>query len=149
MLKVLLGGVVCSCCVFVGFFLRKRYVARQAIYRDWQAFLVCLGEQIGYLLTPIPKIIADFRSSHPSLLANGLTDGKCPACLNEAEWAEIRAVLDEMGDSDLDGQRARIALAGEHAQAWLDKAQDEVGTKGNLYAKLCVVGGLALWLMML
>lgn len=149
MVRVVLGALVCLAAVAVGIWVRRRYLARRKVFEDWQALLLSVGEQIGYLLTPLPTIVADFATHHPGALATGLTSGKCPPYLKEVEWQSVEEVLDSLGESDLEGQRARLTLAKTHADEWCKAAADEVKTKGNLYAKLCVVGGLAAWLLML
>ncbi|MBO4535093.1 MAG: stage III sporulation protein AB [Clostridia bacterium] len=148
MVKIVLGAIVCIACVGAGLWTRKRYLARAKVFLDWQAFLVGAGEQIGYLLTPLPTIVKDFVAHRPGGLATGLDTGKCPPYLKEVEWGSIRETLDALGSSDLEGQRSRLALAKAHADEWCKVASDEVKSKGNLYAKLCVVGGLAVWLLM-
>ena len=149
MVRIILGGVVCLSAVFVGLYLRKRYAMRRTVYLDWQTFLVGLGEQIDYLLTPIPRYVEDYCARNANPLATALRSNQCPPCLKDSEWQAIRCALDDLGQSDYEGQRSRISLAKSRADEWCVKATDEVASKGNLYAKLCVIAGLACWLVML
>ena len=149
MVRVLLGAAVCVAVSLVGFWLRRRYLARAALYSDWQSFLVEVGEQIGYLLTPLPQIVRGYCEGHLGALSTALTNDRAPDCLRAEEWNDLKKVLDDLGDSDLEGQRSHLSLALSSAEEKARKARDEVGSKGNLYAKLCVILGLALWLLML
>lgn len=152
MLNLLLGGVVCVCCVCIGWTMRVRYRKRVDVMGDLQTLLVFIEEQIRYDMAPLPRIFERFASAHPrsAVAAALLTYPEVgEVALPRGQWAEIRELLLSLGRSDMTGQAARLAFVKERVRLLDEDARLEYAAKGRLYAKLwCVLGvGLMIWMV--
>lgn len=151
---VILGGVVCACCLVLAYWLRLRYKKRTAIYADWLALVSGAQESIRYALVPLPKVLQDFGTRHPGELWQAVQSypslpEKGPQGLQPTEWQAIKEELQTLGLSDAAGQNDRLTPMVQEARQRLDTARQEEKSKGALYGKLCVLAGLAAWLMMI
>ena len=152
MLNLLLGALVCLSCIAIGWYERTRYQKRVDVMGDLASLTVYLEEQIQYDMTPLPTIFERFALAHPSsAVAEALR--RYPdveeVTLPKGEWAEIREWMLSLGQSDLAGQRARLAFVRARIDERRLRAIGDYAKKGKLYAKLwCVLGvGLMIWMV--
>lgn len=152
MLNLVLAGVVCICCITVGWWQRLRYRKRADVMGDLVAFLAYAEEQIQYSLTPLPSICTGFCALHPrSALANALVgypDLRAVVGMDKKTWGQVADLVLSLGRSDAEGQRGCMAYAKAQADAMCATARDQLRGKGNLYAKLWGMLGLGLLIWM-
>ena len=152
MLRLILAGTVCAACITLGWWQRLRYRKRRDVWGDLRAFLVYCDEQIGYNMASLPAICASFAALHPRS-ALGAAVATYPRLgevrwLSAAEWQEIRSLLLSLGKSDRAGQTGRLAYAKAQAEGGLERAAADSRKRGDLWAKLGVLGGIALMIWM-
>ena len=152
MRRLVLAGAVCAACISWGWWQRVRYRRRLVVWQDMRAFLAYCDEQIGYNMAALPAICASFAALHPR---SALSAAVCAypdlaevRSLPADEWQEMREVLLSLGKSDVAGQTGRLAYAKARVDKMCAAADSDSRRKGDLWAKLGALAGVALMIWM-
>ena len=149
--NLILGALSCAACIAFGFGLRSHYKTCYTVVADYCDLVAYIGEQITYRLSPLPDIMADFARVRQGALARALSrypEVSARPPVPAETWNHILSQIGDLGRSDLAGQASRLAQMTASAVAMREEAQSKV-VRGNLYAKLCVLGGVALMIAMM
>lgn len=150
--NLLLGALACAACILAGAGIRRHYSTRCDAIDQWRGLLLYLQEQIAFRLTPLPTILADYAATRQDAVAlafKAYPEMGRPQGVPDKQWQTMVQQMRSLGKSDAAGQSGRLALALAQADEWRQQAKQDLAQKGNLYAKLCVLGGLALWVVMI
>ena len=151
MLSTCLGGVVCVCCIVVGRFARLRYQKRVDVMGDLVSLVAYIEERIRYDMASLPQICASFADMHLTSQVGAACRGYPDVTdvdLPHDEWRQVKELLLGLGRSDVEGQAGRIAYVRSQMEAMRANAERDMVKKGNVYAKLWIVLGIALMIWM-
>jgi stage III sporulation protein AB len=165
MLSIIIAGALFAACLYGGAAVRAYYKSRSVYFASLHDFASVFIDEISYLKTPVPKVIAAFSPDKKTELTAHLQKYKdaleadvivseeriakmlSTIHLKKSEKTKIAAFLYNLGKSDASSQVASIK---HHLTAFAkqkEKTAEDFRVLGNLYYKLAILLGIALMII--
>ncbi len=147
MTSVFVGILAFFSASLVGMWLKKRSISKWKFYRDFQEYLLFAAEKISSERMPRAEIDAAFRSESKEFL--GLLKGTSEAfSLKNEEILSVKEYLDSIGTSDAEAQLSSLRGKSAEIKRLLDTDGEKWRKEASLYFKLCVLVGVALFIIL-
>ena len=147
MATVLVGILVFFAAALVGLWLKKRLVKRADFYRAYYDYLTFALEKISYERTPIDDIVRDFHSESAEF-TDMLRGDAASAPLSDDKKLAVKGYLDSIGTTDAETQIASLRAKIAEVKKVLDEDAVKWRKDGTVYFKLCVLIGVALFIIL-
>ena len=145
-------SIVVGVCAFfsasmVGIWLKRRQTEKCAFYKDFYDYLSFSEEKIAYERMPLADIKRLFHGE--SAAFRELLDGReVSLALPVEEILSVREYLDTIGTTDADTQLASLRSKCSELKKKLDGDVAKWKKESVLYFKLCVLAGVALFVIL-
>ncbi len=162
-MNFLIGAILLAICVFVGFKVASTYKKKLNFVTDFKSFLNILETNIMFTQDNLNKILteskntfhkefSDFLTKYISNQQNSiemLNKWKSEQNLLDNDTAEVvYNFMSNLGRNDSNSQLQAIKQSNEFLNSHMDKVSKEQ-TKGSMSLKLGIMGGLALFIIVL
>ncbi|MCX4362519.1 MAG: stage III sporulation protein AB [Clostridia bacterium] len=167
MFKLAISGVLCFICAYLGIVGKNYYDKRCAYLKDFMNFTSSLRNGISYSQDRLPQIGRNFiasgnvkRGFYSNLSAyleiadsGGGTREQIEKCfdskyLSKADKVVIKDFFFELGKYDYDTQMSKLEFTCAQMKKTVEKAEKESKTTGNLLAKLGLILGIAIMIIL-
>lgn len=152
--RLIAGGLLALICCYVGLLIKRRYRAREALYKSAIDFCGLLSDELSAKKTPIPDVCNCFlqgrNGAFEDIIAN-MQNGKSIAedkLLKREELAEINTFLSTLGTTQLKEQIAHIEGYKKRFEKKHAECEEQSKKLGNMYFKLCALLGVAIILIL-
>ena len=147
MASVLIGVLAFFSASLVGIWLKKRAISKWKFYHAFQEYLLFAAEKISSERMPRAEIDAAFRGESKDFLAL-LKGGKEALSLKDEEVLSVKEYLDSIGTSDAEAQLSSLRGKNSEIKRLLDTDGEKWRKDASLYFKLCVLVGVALFIIL-
>ncbi|MDE5549172.1 MAG: stage III sporulation protein AB [Clostridia bacterium] len=164
MLKLSIGGILCFICAYLGIVGKKYYDKRYKYLADFNDFLLALIDGISYSKDRLPEISRKFLASTKGAFAKNLSEylsliemgqdkekiEKCFDCkyLKKGDKEYFKDFFLSLGKVDYDTQMSKLNLSKSEMEKMLAKAERDCKSTGNLFAKLGLLLGIAIMIIL-
>ena len=163
-LRIVAGGLLALISSYIGLLVKRGYAEKVAFYKGMADFLSELKSDLSLMKTPITEFVDKYTAGRKGkavclvkeyatdLKTNGKFDrdlDKWDCChLNRVEKEEILGLFASLGKTDLKEQKLIIDKYEKAMKDRLNRAEDNLKKKGNMYFKLLVLLGIAIMVVL-
>ena len=162
MLNIIAGGILFLSSAYIGLQIKRHYRRRRDFFADAVEFIDTLSDEIAFLKTPLPRIIARFCDTKKSDFTYALT--AYASLINEGKATEIQSLaaalnlnklsnpekdivlglLSGLGKTDADTPLVTLKNYRAKLEAALKVCENQYKTTGMLSYKLGVLIGIGI-----
>lgn len=165
MLRLVIGGIICFLCAYLGIVGKKYYDKRLGYLKSCFDFILLLFDGISYSKDSLPQIAKRFLAGgkgafycnlaeYVELAQEGEVDEKsvsdCFDCkyINKSDRVFFKEFFVGLGKFDYDTQISKIELCKSQLSKMIEKAEKDCKTTGNLLSKLGLIVGIAVMIIL-
>lgn len=144
----ILAVVFCSVCM-VGVLINKNKKKRLEFFKDFQTYLNFADDGIRNVRLPKTEINRKVSPSIHGDFQNFLNDSSIPKYINDIEKNELNSFFSKFGELDLDCTLEAVSSEKIKAGVKVDECEKDLKNKGGMIIKLCILGGIALVILLI
>ncbi len=149
MVKAITSAIAfCSVC-FIGIFINKRKKQRLAFYKDYQKYLLLAFETVRSVKGSKNDINQRISSSLGADFNKYLNDSVLPRYIGNNEGNDIKDFFDKFGASDYQATIDTISRERLRIDEVVMGCETDVKNKGGMIMKLCILGGIAIVILII
>ncbi len=149
MVKAFISAVIfCSVC-FIGIFINKHKKQRLAFYRDYRNYLLLASESVRTVKDSKSEINKKVSASLGADFNKFLDDSVLPRYIGNGEGREISDFFKRFGTADLQATLEALSRESVRIDEKLTECEGDVKNKGGMIMKLCILGGIAMVILII
>ena len=145
-------SIFAGVCVFfssalVGLWLKRRFLRKATFYEEYYRYLVYACEKISYERMPVAEIKSTFAKREDTEFYRVLHGEDAAPPISDAELADVKKYLSEIGTTDADTQVASLRGKCAELKRFSEGQCAKFKKDGALYFKLCVLLGVVAFIL--
>lgn len=149
MIKTIILAVCFLSMSFVGLFINKNYKKRVAFYKDYLKYLNIATEGIRNTKLSKEEISERAKKQTSSEFGAYLGEKKVPPYIKKQESAEIDDFFVSFGAMDLESTMELLQNQKTEVEGKVAECEKQSKSKGGMIMKLCILGGIALVIILI
>lgn len=149
MVKAFMSAVIfCSMC-FIGIFINKHKKQRLAFYKDYRNYLLLANESVRTVKDSKSEINKKVSASLGADFNKFLDDSVLPRYIGNKEGNEIKDFFERFGTADFQATLEALSRESVRIDGKLFECEEDVKNKGGMIMKLCILGGIAIVILII
>lgn len=149
MIKTIILAICFLSICFVGLFFNKNYKKRVAFFKDFAKYLTIAIEGVRNVKSSKEEIKDKAQKQMSSDFALYLREGRLPTYLKKQEVGEIESFFQTFGGNDLESTMELLQDKKTEVEGKIGECEKDLKSKGGLIMKLCILGGIALVIVLI
>lgn len=149
MVKAFISAVIfCSVC-FIGIFINRHKKQRLAFYKDYRKYLLLASESVRTVKDSKGEINKKVSASLGADFNRFLDDFVLPCYIGNGEGKEINDFFEKFGTTDFQATLEALSRESVRIDEKLTECEGDVKNKGGMIMKLCILGGIAIVILII
>lgn len=149
MIKTIILAVCFLSICFVGVFISKHYKKRAEFFKDFQKYLTIAIEGIRNTKLSKEEIKERAKKQTSADFGAYLSENTIPNYIKKQESADIESFFFSFGGNDLESTMELLQNKKTEVEGKVDECEKQLKSKGGLIMKLCILGGIALVIILI
>lgn len=133
----------------IGLFINKNYRKRAEFYKDYYKYLTIALESVRNTKQTKEEITEKVKKQTSKDFGAFLTERSVPKYIKRNEQAEMEQFFDRFGGMDLVSTMELLQDKKTEVEGKVSECEKQTKSKGGMILKLCILGGLALVILLI
>lgn len=149
MIKTIVLGICFLSVSFVGLFINKNYKKRFEFYKDFLKYLTIATESIRNTKLSKEEISEKAKNQVSNEFGAYLESKTFPKYIKKNESADIDDFFERFGSTDLESTMVFLQDKKTEVEGNVSECERQLKSKGGMIMKLCILGGIALVILLI